>query len=866
MHVRVFLLLLFSVFFAAQEVEEVITTGSLIKDVEADSSPVELITKDDLNDLNINNVAEISKYLSSSSGSHFQTNSLDGVDQGMSNITLRGLDHASTLILINSKRHTFSGTTSQEGEGYIDTNIIPVIAFEKVEVLKEGATSLYGSDAVAGVINFFTYKEFEGFKLKFGEQGTTNYESKETNVGFLYGAKNSNTNLVIAYDQLEKKPLSANEIPRIAELGLSLLGNTFIVSAEDEINEGLYAGTYFEGQIVPDPNCIENGGRLSGGFCRFLYGTRFNIVNDEDHQKFYFSLSNKNHELTAISSNIKVNDNPQSPSYPALSFLNRAIQPGEAGSPFNVPVRWYGRPLAGLYPSPLSPKDITQHHINYTYTTEMYDYDFEFSITNSEHQNEHNRPDFINSRFLDAIQGNGGPNGDLLWNVFDPRENSRELTSYLQGAEKSNKKGALTTIDFLARSEYSNISFVLGAQMSNERLNISFNELAQVEYDKDGKLTRTADLFFLGGGRNISKSRDKFALFLEAERTFFEVLDLRLAARYEDYSNDSSFDPKLSLRYQPNEKVSLRASRGTSFAMPSMAQMFPSDVNLGSVQDGENGGVYVRQAKLGNPNLKPSLSTNTNFGFIFDDNIQKLTIDYWEIDFSDRIVLQSPQALLDQNPNGPSITRNDIGDLIGITTTYFNEESTLVSGIDFEYQRFFDLKNYGELDLTIRGTNLIEFITTNQDNDVTCLALNCLKKIDRVGKFNFDSHIHALPENRINSFLKWRFNNYILGLNARYIDSYVNNITIPQASIDRGYSNKVDSSLMFDLSVDLPLSEIFTINTIDGDYELKTNFAIINLFDEKAPRLYDAPDFSYDTRVHDPRGRMLSIQFELARK
>ena len=123
-----------------------------------------------------------------------------------------------------------------------------------------------------------------------------------------------------------------------------------------------------------------------------------------------------------------------------------------------------------------------------------------------------------------------------------------------------------------------------------------------------------------------------------------------------------------------------------------------------------------------------------------------------------------------------------------------------------------------------------------------------------------------MPENRINSFLKWRFNNYIFGLNARYIDSYVNNITIPQASIDRGYSNKVDSSLMFDLSVDLPLSEIFTINTIDGDYELKTNFAIINLFDEKAPRLYDAPDFSFDTRVHDPRGRMLSIQFELARK
>tara|TARA_A100001234_G_scaffold93846_1_gene82751 strand:- start:3072 stop:5669 length:2598 start_codon:yes stop_codon:yes gene_type:complete len=865
MHVRVFLLLFFSIFVLTQEVEEVITTGSLIKDIEANSLPVELITKEDFDDLNINSVAEISKYLSSSSGSHFQTNALDGVDQGMSNITLRGLDHASTLVLINSKRQTFSGTTSQEGEGYIDMNIIPVIAFEKVEILKEGATSLYGSDSVAGVINFFTYKEFDGFKLKFGEQNTTNYESKETNVGFLYGAKNWNIDLVIAYDQLEKKPLSANEIPRIAELGLSLLGNTFIVSADDEIAEGLYAGNYTENQIVPDPNCVENGGILSGGYCRFLYGTRFNIVNDEDHQKFYLSLSNKNHEFTSISSNIKVNDNPQSPSYPALSFLTRSIQPGEAGSPFNVPVRWYGRPLGGLFPSPLSPKDITQHHINYTYMTTLDDYDIEFSITNSEHENKHNRPDFINSRFLDAIQGNGGPNGDLLWNVFNPRENSRELTSYLQGAEKSNKKGGLTTLDFLVSSKYSDISFVAGAQISNEQLNITFNEIAQVESDEDGKLTKTADLFFLGGGRNISKSRDKFALFVEAEREFFNVLDLRLAMRYEDYSNDSSFDPKLSLRYQPSEKVAFRFSRGTSFTMPSMAQMFPSDVNLGSVLDGDNGGVYVRQAKIGNPDLKPATSTNTNLGFIFSDNIQKFTLDYWEIDFEDRIILQSPQALLDQDPNGSSITRNDIGDLIGVTTTYFNEESTIVSGIDFEYKRFFNLKNYGELDLTIRGTNLIEFLTPDR-NDVTCLALDCIQLIDRVGKFNFDSNTHALPENRINAFIKWKFNNYIFGINTRYIDGYTNDTPIPQVSIDRGYSNKVDSSFLLDFSVDLPLSDLFTIDTIDGDYELKTNFAIINLFDEDAPRLYDAPDFSFDTRVHDPRGRMLSIQFELAKK
>ena len=65
----------------------------------------------------------------------------------------QGLDHASTLLMINTKRQTFAGTPSHEGEGYIDANVIPEIAIKSIEILKEGATSIYGSDAVAGVVN-----------------------------------------------------------------------------------------------------------------------------------------------------------------------------------------------------------------------------------------------------------------------------------------------------------------------------------------------------------------------------------------------------------------------------------------------------------------------------------------------------------------------------------------------------------------------------------------------------------------------------------------------------------------------------------------------------------------------------------------
>ena len=156
----IFLILISSFTYLYAEVEELVVTGTLLENTEQDSSPVDIITDEDYKNFNISNIAEISKYLSSSSGSHFQSNTLDGVDQGMNAITLRGLDQASTLLLINSKRQTFAGTPSNEGEGYIDANIIPEIALKRIEVLKEGATSLYGSDAVAGVINIITHKNF----------------------------------------------------------------------------------------------------------------------------------------------------------------------------------------------------------------------------------------------------------------------------------------------------------------------------------------------------------------------------------------------------------------------------------------------------------------------------------------------------------------------------------------------------------------------------------------------------------------------------------------------------------------------------------------------------------------------------------
>ncbi len=835
---------------ANENPEEITVIGSYI-DKESDSNPVEVIDAAKYRNLNITNIGEISKYLNISAGSHFQTNTLGGVDQGMSAVTLRGLDHASTLVLLNTKRQTIAGTPSHEGEGYIDVNIIPEIALERIEILKEGATSLYGSDAVAGVVNFVTHKEFEGIKLSLGNQKTTHYDQTDKTVGLIYGKKFENAHLVVAANVLNRSSLSSSEIPRIAEMGLSTLGNTFRVSEQDTVTSGKYAGDYSAGQWVADPDCETNGGVLAGPFCKFLYGTRFNIVNDENHKKIYLNLNKIGdrftYNLTAISSHVEVNDNPQSPSYPALSFMSRYIDPGHGGSPFNVPVTWFGRPLGSAFPSPYSPKDIKQYHVSNALFFDLNEFTHaEISITQSEHENFHNRPDTIDSRFEAAVLGNGGPNGDLSWNLFNPLENDPQLIEYLKGSEQSFKTGKLTNVDGIIKTLIRGTDVVFGFQWSEESLKIDYNDLGRAEFDNSGKLIKAADLLFLGGGKNVSSDRTKKAFFTEIKRTFSDNFDLKISGRYEKIGSFSSFDPKISLRFSPLNNLTFRGSVGTSFSTPSMAQLNSSDIQLGGVRDVQNGieqanTLFVRIVQVGNPDLDPATSTNANFGLIWDisENLN-FAMDYWTIDYKDRLELEDAQTKLFSDPNGPDVTRNQFGTLIAVNTTFFNEERTEVKGIDLSLSYFKETEKIGSFDLSIKATNLFDFLTP--DGEVM---------VNRVGRFNYAAHTHSLPRLRLNTFLDWTYGNTRYSLIGRYVDGYKNLRVIPEASLANGYTNKVGSFLVFDIAA-VRLIEF-------KDQQLTLGISLINAFDESAPLLYNAPDFSFDTRLHDPRGRLLNF-------
>ena len=321
--------------------EEVIVTGSYIKTSATDgASPVDIVSRDDIDEMGALDISDITRNITANSGAEMVPDAFTApASQGTSNVNLRGLGLGSTLVLVNGRRNTLAGVTATDGSSFVDTSMIPSIAVQRVEVLKEGAASIYGSDAVAGVVNYITRDDFEGTEIGTFYQSTTSDGQKDKQLSILHGWSNDALNVVFAAQYLDRSPLRSADRPKITERGISTLGNSFLMFAPSMVASGPYAGTYSLLENVPDANCQASGGIIipqnSGELCGFLYGPRYNVVNEEERTHFYGKAKYEVESGTEFSvevmwANVEVLDNPQSPSYPALSYLapSNAVLPG----------------------------------------------------------------------------------------------------------------------------------------------------------------------------------------------------------------------------------------------------------------------------------------------------------------------------------------------------------------------------------------------------------------------------------------------------------------------------------------------------------------------------------------------------------
>jgi iron complex outermembrane recepter protein len=316
----------------------VTVTGSFIQGTPEDAAlPVDVLTAADLKLEGQPSITELIRNLGPSSGVDGQTNQFasNGLE-GTSNINLRGLGPARTLVLINGHRQTYHPySIGEQAQLFVDTNNIPSAAIGRIEVLKDGAAALYGSDAIAGVVNFITNRDLDGFEVG-GSYSQFDGSDGDYDMSAAYGLQGQNFSWVTSVGYNKR-----------SEVGLIEKDWAILPNAENPVggwsslsNPGYYvpiggAGTPIQG-ATNDTGCTDVGGIIVSGTCRFQFTQFDNLVEEEERYQI-FSEYNRNLSngaevhLEALYASSDVPTWKTSPSYPPQALLNQFVPASAPG-------------------------------------------------------------------------------------------------------------------------------------------------------------------------------------------------------------------------------------------------------------------------------------------------------------------------------------------------------------------------------------------------------------------------------------------------------------------------------------------------------------------------------------------------------
>jgi outer membrane receptor protein involved in Fe transport len=849
-----------------QEVELIMVTGSFVRRSENFESPSPLAVLDagDIDSIGAKSIADITQTLTINTGAE---NTPDAFTQnataGTSNINLRGLGVASTLILLNNKRQVVNAQNNNGGVNFVDTSsLVPMIAIDRMEVVKDGASALYGSDAVAGVVNFITKTDYEGAQISLDYQDGAHGDNKEYNLQGLWGAVGDDSSILAAISYTNRSPLFTRDrrISRPVD-DSSSLGNP---------------GSYFIGPtpFIDPTGCGEFGGLplllappgtvpgLDVGLCRFDFGKGFSFVPDESRVTTYVKATKQLTEniewTTEITSARNRAQRGGSPSFPILTFPT--VPANHPNNVFGQDVSYFGREVGNDANGNALPGDPANTESDtFRFMTmvqgELEDGFWEVSYTAARNDFLFTGNDTLAQEFQNALRGFGGQGCDPIAGVagegrceyfnpfatqFTTSPNSQNVIDSFTGRQSIDSESNLEVAEaFLSTELFEMDGGVAGIAVG---VQYRYQDLFQ-DHDSQSNQDKFA---FVIGNPDIGGEQDVVAVFGELALPVSEDIDIQIALRYEDYGGSigDTVDPKLAISWRATDDFSLRASVSTSFRAPSIFQRDGGGTGLNQVSDPITGGTFFAAVRSsGNEDLVPEESTAFNVGFSFEpvDDLS-IEVDYWSFDFTNLITQESFQAILNAEPQNPDrVVR--VGDplngpIIRINTTYVNANSLETSGLDL-------VANYKiETDIGTFTPNLSATYILAYD-----LVDPQAGQIDAVGSRNYNNIGTSTPELKANFGLNWTHENYSANIFARHIDSYTD---------DQNDLREIESHLTWDAQLNIDLGGLFET---DSAYIL--TFGGVNLTDQDPPQVYTNGGF--DSKVHDPRGRQvyarLAIEF-----
>ncbi len=838
------------------ELEEVIVTGSYIKrPQQADTiSPIDVIGSEYLSDIAAFTPADFVASLPFNNGAQNQN---DGFNQtnslGTNNVNLRGLGVSSTLTLLNGRRQTVSAATTLNGDQFVDLNsLIPAIAIERIEILQDGASSLYGSDAVAGVVNVISRKSFEGFEVDVNYISAADSQ-EDASFSAIFGGNFGDLHAMGAISYFDRSGLSAED--RRSEFELR---DAFTIFGQP--------GTYLVAQTAGapvrtvDPQCAAVAARsndvnhITAGpvaslnpTCQFDFGDYFRLVAEEQRLQAYSDVSLMLNDSTEAFFEFGYADNEiESTGSPSQPILFAPALP--AGNPGATTL---GNNAVAIF-TRVDGADAAASPIQFDYQTirlsagSRGEFDngwiWEASITYSENNFDYiNRSDTLVDRYLEALKGTGGPNNDAYFNPLFGASNDAAVREDFRGFYIWDAESSLMTLDAFVSGEWIEldagpVGLAVGMQYREDELSYDYNQAAEDD-----------NLYFFIGNRSFDDDQNVSAIFAEVDVPLAVDLNIQASLRYEDFGDDDTVDPKIGLLWKATEQISLRGSYGTSFRIPSLFQKAgrfngPARVSDPNVSDNPaTNMVTVAQRTSGDPekDIESQESDVFNIGVSWESNDTSwsMSIDYWSFEYENFITPENAAAVVASAPDGPQVERASDGTLLTVETFFRNASTLETDGIDFSIAKELALP-MGSMRLSLDCTHVLSY---DLDDPI-------LGSVDGLGQRNFTNFGVPMPELRANFGVSWTGGVHGARLYVRYIDSY---------SDENNNDESVDSIVTADLQYRYAAPSL-----LDLDEGAVLSVGVRNLFDEMPPDVQSRT--GYDPLTHSPLGRQVYFSIRQA--
>ncbi|MEJ6005842.1 TonB-dependent receptor [Paucibacter sp. AS339] len=677
-----------------QQIERVTVTGSNIKRVQSEEATVvQVITKQDIERSGATTANEVFLKLPGFSSYNDEANATGA--PGRSTLGFRQFSADDVLVLVNGRR---MAKNSANASAY-DLSSIPLAAIERVEVLKDGASAIYGSDAIAGVVNFVTRRDFQGIEgnVTYGQSSRGDGEEKRFSGALGFGDfERDGFNLLVTLDHLKRDPILRRDRDITFRKGPGMYN--------DAAPTGNVISKSTGGATMPVNKCTEELVTDNAGtYCPYYFNKAINLIPATERTGVLGVLTKKiGAESSAyVEALVSTNKTTNFFSAPPGTFTNVKVPAGgitlangtklpEGEIAEKIRIRYDQNGVRRWMPK----TDFSR--IGAGFETRAMDTDFTFEIGTSE-----SKTDYQATGFFDYATAKK----DIAAGTFSPWvvPNAADIAKYnVSGTTIS--KGKVDFFNAKATREL----FKLDGGMAAAAVGYSHNK-ESISYQPDelsaaGRLSATgAPVTAINGSRKLD------AVYAELGLPILKTLEAQLAVRYDRYSDFGSVTtPKLAMKWTPVRSLAIRGSYSEGFRAPAFEDLlkdneesaeFAKDYLVCADKGIDKANCVQTQydvVRHNNPDLKPEHSKNFALGAVFEISRDLVvSADWYAINKTDAIgrslqyILDNPDKMIGGKLGKDWVTRaapgagSKVGNLVGADLPILNVAKIEAQGLEF---------------------------------------------------------------------------------------------------------------------------------------------------------------------------------------